>query len=109
MDKHTELQKLDGFIATMPDTYIGDWLQDQRDAIINAMGCDTMVYAETFSQRYERAKRDYQDIITRAELDAAKLIKDAETKITKTRKQYEQHIQHVYELGKTLQRAAQDM
>ena len=109
MDKHTELQKLDGFIATMPDTYIGDWLQDQRDAIINAMGCDTMVYAETFSQRYERAKRDYQDIITRAELDAAKLIKTAEAKQATIRKQYDKMIQDVYSLGNQIQRLAQDM
>ena len=109
MTKDQEIQELDTFIATMPDTYIGDWLKDQLEAIKDAMACDTMVYVENFTQRFIRAKREAGDIITRAELDADKLIKAAEVKADKAKKEYDTVTMNLFSLSRHIHHIAEEL
>ena len=109
MTKETEITILDKFIASMPDTYIGDWLKDQRDAIENAMACDTMIYIEDFTQRLIRAKREAGDIITRAELDAKKIIEEAEKKAAKSTKKYDEITMNLFALSRHIHGIAEQL
>lgn len=109
MTKDQELKNLDEFIATMPDTYIGDWLQEQREAIKNAMACDTMVYVENFNHRLLRAKSEARDIITRAELDAKKVIETAEAKAAKAAKKYDEITMNLFSLSRHIHHIAEEL
>ena len=109
MTKNTELQQLNSFIDSMPDTYIGDWLKDQREAIINAMACDTMIYVEDFNQRLLRAKREEGDIITRAELDAKSIVEKAEAKAAKAAKEYDKVTMNLFSLSRHIHGIAEQL
>ena len=109
MYKKEEMAKLDEFIADMPDTYIGDWLSEQRVDIENAMASDSMAWVDTLQEYRQKAINDAQMIIEKAERKAAEIIRLAEGREISSKKLYQNYSDKIHDLGRTLERVARDM
>ena len=110
MTKSEEMASLDLFILSLPtDTYLHEWLTDQRDHIESAMRSDSMCYCSTFAEYHAVRLEDADKIRNNAKLESESMVRDAKIKSAKIRTEYEQQQNTLYDLGRKISRIADDM